>query len=283
MTWLEVAAVVAKSAQEVMKEHQKWFIHYLLVSFFWKSYLQYLTKSLVLEGVAKTEAEKQIAKFEDDPYPAMMLLQWESEIGYRNMFGVLQKTLPKIQAPWEWWEIDPDKLKRLKDLSKEFSSDEMQEYIAWILAWEYNKPWSYSLQTMAVVKNLSKEEMNLFRKFCWLIVNWDFLFENFFRLENVNKLAEKWIQYEDYLYLQELWLLNSSVSVQEIRSFTKTIHQFTIANTICNLHLKWIIVLKDKVFLTKVWRELFNLIDPIFDEDLFSMVKQELIRQGFTE
>jgi hypothetical protein len=46
---------------------------------------------------------------------------------------VLQKTINKIDKNNSNF-IEPDKLKRLKDLSKEFSSDEMQEYIAGILA-----------------------------------------------------------------------------------------------------------------------------------------------------
>lgn len=55
----------------------------------------------------------------------------EAEIEYRNMFGVLEKVIPLInESQSEEKEIDSDKMKRLKDLSKEFSSNDMQEVIA---------------------------------------------------------------------------------------------------------------------------------------------------------
>jgi hypothetical protein len=81
------------------------------------------------------EAEKQIATFAEDPHPMIALMRAEGELEYKNMFEVLQKALPKIVK-----EVPPntdiilDKMKRLKDLSKEFSSEDMQELIASILA-----------------------------------------------------------------------------------------------------------------------------------------------------
>ncbi|MDR0860871.1 MAG: DUF2806 domain-containing protein [Candidatus Peribacteria bacterium] len=49
------------------------------------------------------------------------------------MFRTLEKAIPKIAKSAEG-NVDDDKVKRLKDLSKDFSSDEMQEVIAGILA-----------------------------------------------------------------------------------------------------------------------------------------------------
>jgi hypothetical protein len=42
----------------------------------------------------------------------------------------MQKALPKINPENQEHEVDKDKMKRLKDLSKEFSSDDMQEVVA---------------------------------------------------------------------------------------------------------------------------------------------------------
>jgi hypothetical protein len=62
----------------------------------------------------------------------LAFLQAESELEYKNMFGTLAKALPKIK---KWIPNDDmvnlDTMKRLKDLSKDFSSDDMQEIVAW--------------------------------------------------------------------------------------------------------------------------------------------------------
>ena len=69
--------------------------------------------------------------FQENPTPAIAFIQSEAEIEYRNMFGVLEKAIPLIQEPKnQEKEIDPDKMKRLKDLSKEFNSGDMQDVIA---------------------------------------------------------------------------------------------------------------------------------------------------------
>lgn len=259
----------------------------------WAWYLEYQKSKKIADAMAENEANKiKIAwELEEKVIREQIKLienleQADKFIEYKNLYWVLTKAVPKFQSENLDTEIDPDKLKRLKDLSKEFSSDEMQEYIAWILAWEYNKPWSYSLKTMEIVKNLSRDDINLFKKFCWLLINWDFIFWNFFQLENQNhfKLDEKLIWYNDFLYLQELWLFVWEVNtVQRIWSNIESIYQFYISNKNLLLKLKKEITLYNQVKLTKSWRELYNLIWPIFDEELFNMCKEELLKQGFEE
>lgn len=250
-------------------------------------YLKYLSKNLIIEWVAKAEAEKQIAHFSADPNPVMAFIKSENELEYQNMFWVLEKTLPKITS-WIPNEeiIDKDKMKRLKDLTKEFSSDEMQEIISWILAWEYNKPWSYSLKTMEIVKNLTKNDIELFRKFCWMVVDWDFYFYNFYQNSNENliKLFNKWLSYEKYLYLQELWLLTGANSARKLwdNSWVKYNYKFTVSKVSLFLSLNKEINLSYSL-LTQAWKELFNLIEPIYDEEMLLMCKDELIKQWFEE
>lgn len=286
MTWTEIIAW-AKAINEITKEHQKWAFNWIMVTFFGNHYLKYLTRSLIIEWVAKSEAEKQIEQFSTDPSPVMAFIKSENEIEYQNMFWVLEKTIPKIQS-WVPNEeiVDKDKMKRLKDLTKEFSSEEMQEIISWILAWEYNKPWSYSLKTMEIVKNLTKNDIELFRKFCWMVVDWDFYFWNFYQLANKNNnlLYTKWIWYDNYLYLQELWLVTGTNSSKKLgdNSWTKYSYQFLISKFTLLLNLDKEINLS-MWLLTKAWKELFNLVEPIYDEEMLLMCKDELIRQWFED
>lgn len=202
------------------------------------------------------------------------------------MFWVLDKAIQKVKGNAQW-NIDTDKIKRLKDLSKDFSSDEMQEVIAGILAWEYNQSWTFSLKTMDIVRSLSRDELNIFRKFCWLVINKDFIFWNFYASwnKNLTKLYTKWIWYDNYLYLQELWLITGSNSSQELwdETWINYNYWFIISDKLLTLKLNKKISLNNKSILTKAGKEFYSLINPIFDEDLFNMSKEELIRQWFEE
>lgn len=259
----------------------------------WAWYLEYQKSKKIADAMADNEANKvKIAWEIEEKVIREKISMIESLemadkfIEYENLYNTLTKTVPKIDLNSEW-NIDIDKMKRLKDLSKEFSSDEMQDIIAWILAWEYNKPWSYSLKTMEVVKNLTKYDIELFRKFCWIVIDWDFYFWNFFNQKNHNllKLIDKGIDYNNYLYLQELWLLNDSNSARILwadsseKNYTR---QFIISNTPLNLGLSHEINFSFSL-LTKAWKELYKLVNPIFDEELFLMCKNELIKQWFEE
>lgn len=55
--------------------------------------------------------------------------------------------------------------------SKEISSEEVQELIAKIIAGEYNKPGTYSMNTLQVIKTLGKSELELFERMCSLVIN----------------------------------------------------------------------------------------------------------------
>ncbi len=252
-------------------------------------YKSYLKKNILIRKEAEFEANKEfenkIQNIDTNLHPVLIALQNDSEIEYRNMFWVLEKSLKKVNEKPEW-NIDPDKIKRLKDLSKEFSSDDMQDIISWILAWEYNQSWSFSLKTMDIVRSLSRDEINLFGKFCWLVISWEFICSQFFQKwnENLKKLTNKWILYTDYLYLQELWLFTWSTSASDYwdNSWTLYRYDFVISNKALPLLLNKQINIS-KSFLTKAWMELYKLIEPIFDEELFNMSKEELIRQWFEE
>jgi len=282
--------VVTKSAVWTLKDTQKWMLNYFLVIFFWKLYKSYLKKNILIHKEATVEAENEfnnnVDNIKENPNPILLAVQNESEVEYKNMFWILEKASVKIEDNADW-NIDEDKIKRLKDLSKEFGSDELQDLVSSILAWEYNKSWSYSLQTMAIVKNLSKEDLLLFRKFAWLVIDWDFIFWGFYQLshKNLNKLYSKWIWHDQYLYLQELGLVIWWMVSQKIWDNIWTVYEynFKIANSKLTLYLKKEITLTNKVQLTKAWKELFKLIEPIFDKDLLELNKEEFIKQWFEE
>lgn len=281
MTGYEIAAAL-KTTNDITKDHQKWIFNYVMVSWFWPHYLKYLTKSIVIEWISKAEAEKQIALFQENPHPAMAFIQSEAEIEYRNMFGVLEKTIPLIdEADNEQKEIDPDKMKRLKDLSKEFNSTDMQGVIAWILAGEYNQPWSFSLRTMDIVKHLSKEEVNLFRKFLGLVFLGNSLPESFFN--DSENFIKSWLSYGELLELENLWLISWKSSARKIwiNSDEELLIKITIGWTSQIFKYKWEKRLDGIFLLTKSWSEIATLLDPIFNQVCFDFVCKYLEWLGF--
>jgi hypothetical protein len=290
MPELITTTAIAKASLGALQENQKWIINYFLVSFFWKYYKNYLRDNILIHREAETEAAKELEKrmqnIESNPNPILIAVQKESEIEYRNMFWVLQKVASKV-SNGVGGQIDPDKMKRLKDLSKEFSSDDMQEIIASILAGEYNTPWTYSLKTMDIVKNLSREDINLFRKFWGLVVNGEFVFWSFFELwtENHKKLISSGIGYKEYLYLQELWLFSGSNSGRNMGDLTWIEYHYTfkIANRKIIFKQKWEFTIQGMSYLTQAGKDLFSLVDPLFDEELFSITKNEFERLWLTE
>ncbi len=280
-----ITTAVTSASIGALQENQKWIINYFLVSFFWDYYKNYLKNNILIHREAETEAaielEKRIQGMESNPNPILKAVQNESEIEYRNMFWVLQKVASKVSDS-AIGQIDPDKMKRLKDLSKEFSSDDMQEIIASILAGEYNTPWTYSLKTMSIIENLSRDDINLFRKFGWFVVNGEFVFWSFFELwtENHTKLILSGILYNEYLYLQELWLFSGSSSARKMGDLTWTEYQYTfkIANRKVVFKQKWEFTIQNISYLTQAGKDLFSLVDPLFNEELFSITKNEFER-----
>lgn len=86
------------------------------------------------------------------------------------------------------------------------SDEQMQSIWAKILAGEMNKPNSYSLRTIEVLKNISQQEANLFEKICsHCICSGQHLF-----LPHYDKYLEQCqISFEEVLYLSELGLISS--------------------------------------------------------------------------
>lgn len=88
------------------------------------------------------------------------------------------------------------------------SDEEMQRVWAKILAGEVNKPKSFSLETLDVVRNLSKQDAELFSKICKHCIQsspWGLYLPHY-----DNYLEKCGITYSEILRLDEIGLVNSS-------------------------------------------------------------------------
>jgi len=188
----------------------------------------------------------------------------DNEIEYQNLFWTMQKALPKLNSDNREQEVDKDKMKRLKDLSKEFSSDDMQEVVAGILAWEYNQPGSFSLQTMSIVRNLSREDITLFQRFLWFTFNGQAITNELFKeWENFKHM---WVSYADLMYLETLGLISWKISAISY----PPIDEFGIPADIgwkkISLRYLWAKKLNNLSLITHAWREIAPLLTPIFNQ-----------------
>ncbi len=234
---------------------------------------------------------------------ATQLMWVTAKISEKNLTWVLLKAKDKIIDDSVLKKINEDKMIRLIHLSTQFSSEEMQEYIAWILAWEYNQPWSFSFKTLEIVRNLEKEDIELFRKFWWLVFDGGDFFSNFYALDtNWHKITDQeWIWYDKYLHLVELGLVLKTDSVRniwidqsnlpsdlpsEVRIAIQDIefpYTYRIQWQELCLKKKWKSRLGWLGSLTLAGKELFPIVGFEKNDSLLELVKSEFIRQWFYE
>ncbi len=180
--------------------------------------------------------------------------------------------------------IDEDWKTRFFNIAEEVSNDEMQALWGRILAGEIKKPKSFSLRTLELLRNLSKEEAECFIKFGQLAItsNTTSFILNF---KNEKLLEEKYhLTFANRLLLEELGLITANdlrFLVQETREH-KSQAVFRIGN-VCvvaekeeNIPQQQIPVL---VF-TKIGQELLQLIETKPELDYIQLLASKIRRKG---
>jgi len=93
----------------------------------------------------------------------------EQNIKQKNFKASVDKAeLNKIKKPNE---PEKDWFLRWVEISQGVSRENVQNILARILSGEVEKPNSFSLKTLDILKNLSKEELEVFQKFCDISFN----------------------------------------------------------------------------------------------------------------
>lgn len=121
--------------------------------------------------------------------------------------GVLQKKGNKSsdkQYSFDWFT-------RYYEASGNISDKEMQVLWAKILAGEIEKPSSYSLRTLDVLRNMSKEEAECFVKICNASIKSGS--EKYVIPVDQDYLSKNGIDYSDILMLEEIGLINSGSGI----------------------------------------------------------------------
>lgn len=281
-----VETILAKEWAKALTVQWTKFFDSMTFKWFWEEHLiqraQAEAKAKIARDVELEKWNLEINKIKIENEFILMLEHAEKTQEYNNMFWVLWKAQNKIEETAEG-NIDPDKMKRLKDISKEFSSEEMQEYIAWILAWEYNTPWSYSLQTMEIIKMLSKKDIELFKKFTKIMIDNKYIVSKpFSSLADMNKL---WIYLDDLNIIQSLWLimnLDVNQSYNSINTENYNIISIYYWWKMRYFKHKWNKNLKWLYSLTRTWKEFVKLIGEEKSEEATSYI-ENIIKSSWFE
>lgn len=110
-------------------------------------------------------------------------------------------------------KVDEDWVNRFFDIAKDISNEEMQLIWGHILAGEIKQPKSFSVRTLDILKNLSKQEAHLFKKFGEIAFNDGR--GNYFILDTDNGtfLENKFqVKFLEKLILEEVGLISSHLN-----------------------------------------------------------------------
>lgn len=90
----------------------------------------------------------------------------QEEKRQKNLEAIASQASHELPADVSDVPVDEDWVAQFFDHCKDVSNEKMQTVWAKLLAGEVTKPGSYSLRTLAAVRVLSKEDADLFTRFC---------------------------------------------------------------------------------------------------------------------
>lgn len=132
--------------------------------------------------------------------------------------------------------VNPDWATRFFDIVQDISDDEMQLLWGRILAGEIKQPKSYSLRTLEILRNMTKEEAEIFQKVAqFILVDQDVAF----LLNSNNNLKKFGIPYYYIAKLIEIGLLQSGDNVRNTYTTNNSLH----INKSCFIYGKFVVII----------------------------------------
>lgn len=163
--------------------------------------------------------------------------------------------------------------------AKTVSNDFVQELIAKIIAGEYNKPGTYSMSTLQILKMLGKKELELFEKVCSFCLNKNIIPRIVFALpksaKNINKNGV--LTFAKFQHLQSLGLFLPNPMSKNIKNIEMKNISFSYFDEIITFKpLKSNLTLKFPEFyhLSESGKEIINVLKPEFVEEYVDWLKE---------
>ena len=155
-------------ATETLSQSAAKFLDMVFVKWLGKSYAQ--SKAEAENEYDAVRQKGEIARKLKEP----ILIQLEQEKLYRqytNLGDTLRKAAPLITAPESKIEDDNDVFWNLLEHAKDISNEEVQTLISKIIAGEYNKPGTYTMSTLQILKMLGKDDLESFERIAGLRIH----------------------------------------------------------------------------------------------------------------
>lgn len=145
---------------------------------------------------------------------AVNRIAYQEQKRQQNIEEITQKAANQLCSESEVSRepVDEDWTTRFFNYAQDVSNEEMQNLWAQILSGEIKKPKSYSLRTLELLKNITKDEAQLFVKAAnFVISSWNSPF--IFTSEKENFLAQFALSFEQTLLLTELGILQAEKDI----------------------------------------------------------------------
>lgn len=179
---------------------------------------------------------------------------------------------PEVKNLTNTEPVDADWITRFFETVEDVSEEQMQNLWGKILAGEVKSPGSFSLRTLEVLRNLKKDEAEIFHKIGNLAFKDSFdIFVADFKNSKYNLKERPYVSLLELLTLIEIGLLNSeSLAKNYMQMSLDTPSYFIYANQVVRLHHVGKISLNVLLF-TKVGKELLKLLPLEFDPNYLDL------------
>ncbi len=206
--------------------------------------IEYKEETLAISSPKELSVENQHPilinpPLEDRTQERLNFQEAKKQLNIERVTAIAAEEL-KNEPPVTDESLDEDWTTRFFRIAEDISNEEMQALLGKILAGEVKQPKSYSLRTLELIRNLSKNEADIFMKVANFAItngNTNLLFKG----KDDNKLREKYnINYSDTALLTEIGLLQPGtfVNYQLIQQSVDSQHVFTSGNIIIIVKIK---------------------------------------------
>lgn len=144
---------------------------------------------------------------------AQIRIDYKEQKKQRNIENITQSAAKNLENESSVSEepVDEDWTTRFFDYAEDVSNEEMQEIWGRILAGEIKQPNSFSLRTLEFVRNLTKQEAQVFTKAAnFVISSWSpFIFQG----KGDDSLSKLGLSFEEQLLLTEIGILQTETNI----------------------------------------------------------------------
>ncbi len=254
-------------------------------------------KRLEQKWTIEAENKKKMIIAEAEGYSEALKIKVRTDLEMRALSRLSfqeSKKQQNIENILEWaskmddWEVsdekvDDDWITRFFNIAWDISLEKIQIIWSKILAWEIKKPWTHSLRTLEVIRNISSLEAEIFNKIAWIVYDNESilkLWNNYIKIEKITGVS-----YKDFLLLEEAWLMSTSQTLS-VTYFNDNNSSLLIVINFKNKFIGCKVSksnIKFPVFkLTKAWKELLSVVSPNVNENYFEELCNYLKSQWCT-